>query len=78
MYKKAVHIPDLWAFAYEVPMGGYALSLLSVGDVLRLDDEPQFACIQSLEAEMQEIAPLEEWSQELFENIIDQQKQAYS
>jgi hypothetical protein len=72
MYKKAVQTPNLCAFAYAVPMGGYSLSLVRIGDVLTLDDEPEFESVQSLEAEMQEIAPLAQWSQTLFERLIEQ------
>jgi hypothetical protein len=77
MYKKAVQTPHLCAFAYEVPMGGYALSIVRIGGVLMLDDEPQFESLRSLEAEMQEIAPLAQWSKTLFERLIGQ-NQAYS
>jgi hypothetical protein len=59
-------------------MGGYAFSLFPIGSVPALDDEPQFSCVQSLEAQMQEFAPLGEWSKTLFENLIDQENQAYS
>jgi hypothetical protein len=69
MYRKAVQTPLVWAFAYEVPMGGYALSVCYVGAVPMMDDEPQFVCVQALEDEMQRIAPLSEWSETLFERL---------
>jgi hypothetical protein len=72
MYRKAVQTPLVWAFAYEVPMGGYALSICYVGAVPILDDEPQFVCIQSLEAEIQALAPLSEWSETLFDHLSKQ------
>jgi hypothetical protein len=69
MYKKAVQTQGLCAFAYEVAMGGYALCLRSLGSVPFLEDEPDFTCVQALEAEMQEIAPLAEWSESLFDQL---------
>jgi hypothetical protein len=66
MYKKAVQTQEFCAFAYEVPMGGYALCLRSLGSQPFLEDEPDFGCVEMLEAEMQAIAPLDEWSEILF------------
>jgi hypothetical protein len=76
MYKKAVQTTNFWAFAYTVSMGGYALSLIPIGGILKPDDEPQFESVQSLESAMQEIAPLSQWDKMLFESLIEQ-NQAY-
>jgi hypothetical protein len=72
MYKSAVQTPHLWAFAYEVPSGGYALALTFVGGRPILEDEAEFASLQSLQAEMQRIAPLNQWCEKLFDRLMAQ------
>jgi hypothetical protein len=72
MYKSAVQTPHIWAFAYEVPSGGYALTLTFAGGQPIFEDEAEFACLQSLQAEMQRIAPLEHWCDKLFDALMAQ------
>jgi hypothetical protein len=69
MYKKAVETQEFCAFAYEVSMGGYALCLRALGSEPFLEVEPDFSNLQSLETEMQAIAPLSEWSERLFDRL---------
>ena len=66
MYKKAVQTQEVCAFAYEVPMGGYALCLRSTDNLPLLEDEPDFEKLEELECEMQKIADLTQWSEEAF------------
>jgi hypothetical protein len=70
MYKKAVQTQEFCAFAYEVSMGGYALCLRALDSGPFLEVEPDFSNLQSLEAEMKAIAPLEQWSESLFDQLI--------
>lgn len=69
MFRKAVQTPEMWALAYELPTGGYAFMVLSANCQIRLNDEPQFEHLASLLFAMQTIAPLEEWSEEIFDRL---------
>jgi hypothetical protein len=73
MYKKAVQTQGLWAVAYDVPMGGYALHVNYIGIKPVLEDEPEFACLEELETVMQEIAPLPQWNRHFFDSLMCQQ-----
>ena len=73
MYTKAVQTKSNWAFAYEVPMGGYALSISYIGHLPVLDEEAEFATLADLEAEMSRLAPLSEWCDKLFEQLVYKQ-----
>jgi hypothetical protein len=70
MYKKAVQTQGLWAIAYDVPMGGYALYINYAGIQPVLEDEPEFARLEELESVMREIAPLSQWTRNFFDNLM--------
>ena len=74
MYQKAVQTQEVCAFAYEVPMGGYALCLRNTGSLPMLEDEPDFEKLEELECEMQKIADLTQWSEEMFRCLMYAQK----
>ena len=78
MYKKAVQTPEVCAFAYEVPMGGYALCLRNTSSLPILEDEPDFESLDELELEMQKIAALTHWSEEAFICLTNRQHSSYS
>jgi hypothetical protein len=70
MYKKAVQTPHIWAIAYEVPAGGYALCLFHPDGQAVIEDEAEFDSLESLETEMLAIAPLEQWCEKIFAKIM--------
>jgi hypothetical protein len=70
MYKKVVQTSHLWAFAYELAAGGYALSVVYAGNQAVLHDEAEFDSLTALKVAMQEIAPLTQWSEKLFAKIM--------
>lgn len=70
MYQRAVQTPTNWAFAYEIPTGGYAIQVAYIGDTPILDNEPEFAALGELQSHMEEIAPLDQWSEEFFKQFV--------